>query len=173
MAEQFYIIGKVINTQGIKGEVKVDAYTDFPEERFVPGNRVWAGAEKSSPMQELTIETARQHKQFYIVKFKEFNSINDILTLVNLNLWIAGDQQHALDENSFYYHQIIGCRVETVSGEYLGVVSNILETGANDVWVVAREGKSDLLIPYIAEVVTRVDLDARLIAIDPLPGLIE
>ena len=173
MVEQFYVVGKIINTHGIKGEIKVDAYTDFPEERFSVGNQLLVGAKQDTLIRELTIETVRQQKQFYILKFKEFSSINDVLPFVNLNLWISRAQQHELDENVFYYHQIIGCMVETTEEESLGIVSNILETGANDVWVIEREGKPNLLIPYIAEVVKKVDVEARLITIDLIPGLIE
>jgi len=76
-----------------------------------------------------------------------------------------------LAENEYYFHEIIGCMVQTMEGEELGVITEILTPGANDVWVVKGKNKEELLIPYIEEVVMKVDIKEKLVIIEPMEGL--
>ena len=173
MKKKYLRVGKIINTQGLKGELKVEAYTDFPDERFAINNSLYVGTDKDETMSKLIITGLRRHKQFYILSFKDYNDINQVLQFLNQFLWISSEEQHELEENAYYYHQIIGCNVATIAGEKIGTVLDILETGANDVWVIKRVDQPDLLIPYIEDVVIKVDLDQQIITINPLAGLIE
>ncbi|WP_149427599.1 ribosome maturation factor RimM [Exiguobacterium acetylicum] len=163
-------VAKIANTHGLKGELKLLASTDFPEERFKVGKEVFLGSEGTYT--PVTISGYRKHKQFIMVTFKGMHHINDVEKYKGLKLYVHAEDLQDLDEHEFYYHEIIGCTV--YDGETkIGVVSDILETGANDVWTIKRDGKKDVLIPYIEQVVASVDVEQKRIQITPLPGLIE
>ena len=163
-------VGKIANTHGLKGEVKILAATDFPEERFKKGNTLFLDVDGTK--QEMTIMTYRPHKQFHLVTFKGFENINLIEKYKGLKLYVHAEHVHDLSENEYYYHEIIGCEA-IVDGESIGVIDDIFETGANDVWVIKRQGKSDALIPYIESVVKEIDVEAKRVVITPIPGMID
>jgi len=163
-------IGKIVNTHGIKGEVKVLRITDF-EERFTPGNEVIITSEQNDIT--LTIESHRIHKGFDLITFKGYTNLNDVEQWKGMNLYIDKSQTEELEENAFYYHEIIGCQVQTADGDTLGKVKEILSPGANDVWVVQRPGKKDLLIPYIEDVVKKVDIQTGVISVELMEGMLD
>ncbi|MCA0979951.1 ribosome maturation factor RimM [Exiguobacterium aestuarii] len=163
-------VGKIANTHGLKGEVKILAATDFPEERFKKGNTLFLDVDGTK--QEMTITTYRPHKQFHLVTFKGFENINLIEKYKGLKLYVHAEHVHNLSENEYYYHEIIGCEA-IVDGESIGVIDDIFETGANDVWVIKRPGKSDALIPYIESVVKEIDVESKRVVITPIPGMID
>jgi 16S rRNA processing protein RimM len=164
-------VGKIVNTHGIRGEVRVISRTDFPDERYKIGNTLYV--EKSAnDLIPVKIETHRKHKQFDLLTFEKYQNINDVEPFKGLLLKVPKDQAVSLDEGEFFYHDIIGCSVFTVEGEELGKVKEILSPGANDVWVVKRKGfGADILIPYIPSVVKTVDIENKKINIEPLEGL--
>lgn len=102
--------------------------------------------------------------------------INDVEKYKGCELLVDSKHLSELDEEEFYFYEIIGCIVKTTDGEVLGEVIDILQTGANDVWVIrqtgARKGEKDALIPYIEDVVKDVDIDNKTITIELLEGLI-
>ncbi|MGM9892227.1 ribosome maturation factor RimM [Limosilactobacillus sp.] len=167
---KLYNVGKIVNTHGIRGEVRVIPTTDFIEERFAPQHKLYlqtAGA----PL-ELTIEKARQHKGFVLVKFVGYDNINDVEKFRDHELQVSGEDQQPLEDGQYYYHQIIGLTVKTVDdGRELGTIKEILSPGANDVWVVKRAGKQDLLLPVIDDVVKKVDLANGQVLVELMEGL--
>ncbi|RDW17857.1 ribosome maturation factor RimM [Oceanobacillus chungangensis] len=171
MEDKMFNIGKIVNTHGIRGEVKVHRITDF-EERFAVGKTVYIEKENGTLL-ELIIVGHRMHKGFDLIQFEGLNNINDVEQFKGLKLKISEEQQSQLDEHEYYYHEIIGCEVHTTSGDKLGVIKEILSPGANDVWVVKQEKGKDLLIPYIEEVVKEIDVEAKKIVIEPMEGLLE
>ena len=84
---------------------------------------------------------------------------------------VSADDQQPLDDGQYYYHQIIGLDVETTDGQKLGKIKEILSPGANDVWVVERPEKRDLLLPVIDDVIKKVDLDQQLVIVELMEGL--
>ncbi|MCP3031171.1 ribosome maturation factor RimM [Halobacillus sp. A1] len=171
MNDPLYNVGQIINTHGIKGEVKVRRITDF-DERFRPGQQLyWVSEDK--PLVELVVKSHRVHKGFDLVTFENHHSINDVEGYRNGYLKVSSSVHEELDEHEFYFHEIIGSTVYLTSGEKLGVVKEILTPGANDVWVVQREGAKDLLIPYIEDVVKDIDTESKEITIDPIEGLLD
>ncbi|WP_174613270.1 ribosome maturation factor RimM [Virgibacillus ihumii] len=171
MTEKMFNAGKIINTHGIKGEVKVLRITDF-EERFSPGNVLYL--EKGDGQQlELKIAAHRIHKGYDLIRFVGYETINDVERFKGDYLKITEKQLTELDENEFYYHEIIGCDVYTVNDEKIGVINEILSPGANDVWVVKREYGKEVLIPYIEDVVKQVDISANKVVIEPMEGLLD
>ncbi|TGB04829.1 ribosome maturation factor RimM [Halobacillus salinus] len=168
--EKLFNVGKVINTHGIKGEVKVQRITDF-DERFEPGQTLYWVNDKDDRT-PLVVRSHRVHKGFDLISFEDHPSINDVEQYKNGKLMVTSEQQVELDEHEFYFHEIIGCTVYLNSGEELGVVKEILTPGANDVWVVKRQGEEDALIPYIEPVVKEVNTKDKSIIIDPIEGLL-
>ncbi|WP_067729433.1 ribosome maturation factor RimM [Oceanobacillus damuensis] len=163
-------IGKIVNTHGIKGEVKVMRISDF-EERFEPGETVYV-IKDEQPI-ELTIATHRMHKGFDLVQFKGYDNINKVESFKGCKLKIYEGQLTDLAEDEYYYHEIIGCEVFTNDDRSLGEIKEILSPGANDVWVVKQAKGKDLLIPYIDDVVLEIDTAEKKVVIEPMEGLLD
>jgi 16S rRNA processing protein RimM len=164
-------VGKVVNTQGIRGEVRVIASTDFPEERFATGSKLFLEHPDFSEMIELKVAGHRQHKNFDLLKFEGYPNINDVEKFKGGVLKVSNEMLSELEENEFYYHEVIGCDVVNTSGEQLGKIKEILSTGANDVWIVQRQGQKDLLLPYIEDVIKEVNIEEKVVTVELMEGL--
>ncbi|MTD39070.1 ribosome maturation factor RimM [Erwinia sp. CPCC 100877] len=165
-------VGKIVNTQGLKGEVRVISQTDFPELRYKKGAVLTLFQDKKDPV-DLTIKSHRKHKNFDIVSFENHPSINDIEKYRDGILKVAKENLTELSEDEFYYHEIIGLTVLEESGQELGKIKEILSPGANDVWVVQRPKKKDVLLPYIDSVVKSIDLEKGYVLVEIPEGLID
>ncbi|MEW9108567.1 MAG: ribosome maturation factor RimM [Cytobacillus gottheilii] len=170
--QKYYNVGKIVNTHGIKGEVRVISKTDFADERYKPGNSLTLFMPEAKEPIELTIKSHRKHKNFDLLTFNGYENINEIEKMKGGILKVSEDQLGALEDNEFYYHEIIGCEVTTTSGEEIGKIKEILSPGANDVWVIKGKGGKELLIPYIEDVVKSVDVKTKQIVIEPMEGLL-
>src|SRR5699024_9025672 len=159
-----------VGTHGIKGEVKVKRITDFVE-RFDKGNILYIQEDQEEI--SLTIDGFRTHKNMDILHFEGLNSINDVEPFKGATLKIKKEQLTELDEHEYYYHEIIGCTMYTTAGDRLGVIESILSPGANDVWVVQSSNGKELLIPYIEDVVKKIDVDNKQVTIELMEGLID
>ncbi|MFD1952700.1 ribosome maturation factor RimM [Paenibacillus thailandensis] len=173
-AEQWYTVGKIVNTHGIRGELKVVSQTDFAEARFASGSKLLLQKEDGSEQLSVVVGASRPHKNVYIVKLKGYDNINDVEKYKGWLLKVAGSDREPLAEGEYYYSDIIGCSVVTVEGEDLGTVTEILSPGANDVWVVEKAGRKpkQILLPYIDDVVLNVDVAAKSVTVKLMEGLI-
>lgn len=169
-----YRIARIVNTFGIRGQVKVIANTDFAEERFKKGQQLTV-ARDGEELATVTVEKAQINKGTYILTFEEYDNINQVEHFKEAWLLIDAEEQLPLPEDEFYHHQIIGLKVHTTEGKTLGIVKEILALGSNDVWVVQRPEakKKDALIPYITEVVKEVDLEKGEVLVELMAGLID
>ncbi|MCE5168028.1 ribosome maturation factor RimM [Paenibacillus profundus] len=172
MAEKLYNVGKVVNTHGIRGEVKVFPQTDFPDVRFAQGSELILQHPETQSTLSVTVERSRLHKNMYIVKLKQFDDINDVEKYKGWMLKVSEAQLVELPEDEYYYHEIIGCRVVTDEGEELGVIDEILAPGANDVWVVKPSKGKPILIPVIDDVLLNVDIEGKVVTVHLMEGLI-
>jgi 16S rRNA processing protein RimM len=170
--EKWFNVGKIVNTQGIKGEVRVISTTDFPGERYKKGNVLFLFLPKNETPVQLTIKSHRKHKNFDLLLFEGYENINEVEKFRDGIIKVPESQLGELDEGEFYFHEIIGCLVFTKNGEEVGKVTEILTPGANDVWVVKGKKGKEILIPYIDDVVKKVDLKEKIILIDPMEGLL-
>ncbi|PLR84189.1 ribosome maturation factor RimM [Bacillus canaveralius] len=170
--EKWFNVGKIVNTHGIKGEVRVISRTDFPEKRYKPGNRLYLFLEDNKEPLELTVGSHRTHKNFDLLTFDGYENISEVEKMKGGLLKISESQLGALDEGEFFFHEIIGCEVFTMAGEKIGIIKEILTPGANDVWVVKGESEKDILIPYIDQIVKKVDIKEKTILIEPMDGLL-
>ncbi|MEH7400660.1 ribosome maturation factor RimM [Gottfriedia acidiceleris] len=170
--KKYLNVGKIVNTHGVRGEVRVISRTDFPEKRYVKGNTLYFFKENESTPIELIVTSHRVHKNFDLLTFEGYESLNSVEPLKNGILKITEDQLHELDKNEYYYHEIIGCVVETIDGEGIGKIKEILSPGANDVWVIQRKGQKDALIPYIEQIVKEIDVANKKVKIELMEGLL-
>ena len=169
---EFYNVGTIVNTHGIRGEVRVMVTSDFADERFQPGNTVYLFPQGATSPVAVEIDRHRRHKNFELLTFVGMENINDVEQFKGAAIKVDSTQHQELEEGTYYYDQIIGLVVETLAGEELGKIKEIIPTnGANDVWVVQRIGQKDLLLPVIDDVVKEVDLAAQKVTVDLLEGL--
>lgn len=166
----YYDVARIIKTHGIKGELQVVSLTDFPEERFQPGSQLFILPDKG-PLVPVEVEKVRPHKQFLLVKLKDYDNINDVLKFVPGKMQVSEEQQEKLPAGEYYYRQIIGLSVKTTDDRLLGRIKEIMPTGANDVWVVDRPGQADLLLPAIPDVVKEISLDNGFVIVELMEGL--
>ena len=169
-----YRIARIVNSFGIRGQVKVIANTDFVEERFKVGQELTI-VRDGETLATVTVEKAQANKGTYILTFKEYDNINQIEQFKEAWLMIDAEEQEELPDDEFYHHQIIGLTVQTTDGVELGIIKEILTLGSNDVWVVKRKEakKRDDLIPYISEIVKEVDLAKGEVLVELMDGLLD
>ena len=166
----YFNVGKIVNTQGLQGEMRVLSVTDFAEERFKKGNKLALFDKKDQFVMDVEIASHRKAKNFDIIKFKGMYHINDIEKFRDFSLKVAEEDLSDLEDGEFYYHEIIGLEVYE-NDVLLGTIKEILQPGANDVWVVKRKGKRDLLLPYIPPVVLEIDIKQGRVDVEIPEGL--
>lgn len=170
--ERLINIGKVVNTHGIRGEIKVLPQTDFPDIRFATGSKLLLVPPESSEPLTVEVQTAREQKKMFILKLKGFDEINQVEKYKGWALKVTDSDRIPLESDEYYVRDIIGCLVETEEGEQLGEIIDVLSPGANDVWVVRMAKGKELLLPVIDDVVLEVDIGTRKIKVRLMEGLL-
>lgn len=170
---QFLSVGKIANTHGIRGELKIFPFTDFPEVRFAAGKRLLLISPEDGSKLPVKILSAREQKNVYVVKLDGYDNINQVEKYKGWDVKVPKEEAVEEEENAYYFHEIMGCKVLTEQGEELGVVTDILTPGANDVWVVKSGSGKELLIPYIESIVKSVDIAAKTVRIEVMEGLLD
>src|SRR5690625_3926620 len=145
MVAKMYDVGKIVNTHGVRGEVRVIRITDF-DERFTVGETLYLVMNEEQP-RPLKIVGHRKHKQFDLVLFEDYTNINEVEPFKGGMLKVHEADLTELSENEYYHHEIVGCAVYTEKNEKLGTIKEILSPGANDVWVVEQLKGKDILLP--------------------------
>lgn len=169
--KRYFTVGNLVNTQGLRGEVRVIATTDFPDERFAVGNELLLFHPSLPTPLTLTISSRRSHKGFELLSFKGYNSINDVEKFKGGELKIPEEALMELEEDEFYIHQLVGCTVVTDQGEELGKIVDVLQPGANDVWVVKGE-RGEIMLPYIDDCIKEVDVVNKRVVCHIMEGLL-
>lgn len=168
---RFYTVGKLVNTQGLRGEVRVISTTDFPDQRFRKGNELFLFHPSLTEPLPMKIATRRPHKGFEILSFQGYDNINDVEKYKGGELKIPEDQLMELEEDEFYIHQLVGCQVFTDEGEDLGTIVDVLQPGANDVWVVKGK-RGEILLPFIDDCIKEVDVANKRVICHLMEGLL-
>lgn len=161
-------VGKIINTHGLRGEVKVVTWTDYPEV-FEEIAYVWV--KQRGGEERLDIKNIKYQKNNIIVKFSQINSIEEAEAYKNLILLADREQMPPLPEGMNYIVDLIGLEVVDENGERIGEIADVLNTGANDIYDVKREGKRNLLLPVIDDCVLRIDMENRRVTVHIMEGL--
>lgn len=162
-------IGQIVNTQGIRGEIRVVPFTSFPE-RFQGLERAFVGRENA--WRAMHIQSVRYQRQFVILTLSEVPDMNAAETLKGLFIAVSSAERWQLPEGHYYVDDLKGMAVTEDTGRLLGAVTDIIETGANSVLVVGS-GKKEFLVPMLKSVVLEVNLSERVITVHLLPGLEE
>ncbi len=165
--EDLLQVGVITTTHGIRGEVKVFPTTDDPH-RFevLPSILLDTGKE----LCELEIQRVKYFKQFVILKFKDVDDINEIEPYKGKSLYVTRDMDVPLKENEYYIGDLIGMEVFLEDGSYFGTLKDVMETGANDVYIVQTEDR-EVLIPAIKDCILKVDVEDNKMTIHLLKGL--
>ena len=167
--EQYLRVGVITTTHGLRGEVKVFPTTDS-KERFLELDEVVLRTSREETV--LHIEKVRFFKKLVIVKFKEYNRIEEVENLKQAELYVSRDDAAPLEEGEYYIGDLIGMKVFTDDGEEFGEISDVMETGANDVYVIDTQKYGEVLIPAIKQCILEVDIQSERMTIHLLPGLI-
>lgn len=167
--ENYLRVGIITATHGIKGEVKVYPTTDDMG-RFKDLKQVFLDTGKE--YMELEITGVKFFKQLAILKFKGIDNINDIEKYKGHDLLITRENAVELSENEYFICDILDSLVVTEEGEELGILTDVMATGANDVYVVTRKDKSEILLPSIKECILNVDVENKRILVHLMPGLL-
>jgi 16S rRNA processing protein RimM len=167
----YLAVGYINSVHGLKGEVRVELYTDFPQ-RFAPGVTLLLGED----LEEVTVVGARPHKNGLLLQLEGIEGREQAEALRGSWLFVAEEDAVELDEDAYWVHDIIGLMVQTEEGEQLGTIREVLFTGANEVYVVEPiglvNGGKELLLPAIDEVVREINLPANRMIVHLLPGLL-
>jgi 16S rRNA processing protein RimM len=168
----YLVVGQISGAHANRGEIKVESHSDFPD-RFAPGAVVLMGPD----LEQVEILTARPHKSHILITLDGITSRDGARSLQGTWLYVAEEDAAELDDDTYWIHELLGLTVITDQGRQLGTVTDVLATGANDVYVVrAAEGVNrgqDILLPAIAQVVLDVDVAAGTITVHLLPGLLD
>lgn len=160
-------VGQIVNTFGIKGEVKVTPFTDDIN-RFDSLEKVYVKTKKEEKL--YNIENVRYHKNMVLLKLENVNTMEDAEMLRNAFLEIDREEAIPLEKGTYFIADLIGLDVYTDEQEFLGKVEDIYNTGSNDIYVVKNELGKQILLPGIEEVIKEVKLDDRII-VHLIPGL--
>lgn len=168
--EQLLQVGVITQTHGVHGEVKVYPTTDDPE-RFLDLEYVFldTGREKL----KLTIQSVKFFKQFVILKFKGINNINDIEKYKRCALLVDRENAVDLEEDEYFIADMIGMNVYTEEEELFGTLKDVIETGANDVYIINSKKHGEVLIPAIKECILDVNVKEGRMLIHLMEGLID
>ena len=159
-------IGKIVNTHGIRGELKVQPWCDDPE-IFDELEYVYVGKEKFSVLR------SRLHKNCIILLLDSIDDINIAEKYKNRIITVEREQLGELPEGTYYIADLEGLTVKTIDGDILGIIDDIIKTGSNDVYVLKTPSKKPVLIPVIDEVVKEVNIEEGYVLVKLLEGLID
>ncbi len=162
-------IGKITRTRGLRGEVVISPLTDDPE-RFFLLKEVWISGKQESKI--FQIEKVKKFRERVSLKFRGIDSPEAAKPLVNSFLEIEKENLLPLPQNRYYVFEIIGLKVLTTQGEEIGVIEDVVNFPGNDVYMV-KNGKKEYSIPAVKKVVKKIDLDKKIMIIEPLEGLLE
>jgi 16S rRNA processing protein RimM len=168
--EDLVAIARIVKPRGLRGESVADVLTDFPE-RFDGLELVTAVMPKGERL-DLKIEDSWFQKNRIVIKFEGYDSVEAAETLRNADICIAESEAVELETGEFFDWDLTGCRVETINGENVGTVREVMRTGGTEILVVAGDEK-EFLIPFAETICVEVDVDRKVIKIDPPEGLLD
>ncbi|MEO2068973.1 MAG: ribosome maturation factor RimM [Desulfurobacteriaceae bacterium] len=163
------MIGKIVGVHGIKGDVKVKAESDVFERQIEALDTIpiYRGTKK----EELKIERIKPYKDLYIIKFREITDRSEAEERIGGEIWIDKSKQVELEEDEFYFSDLVDCEVITEDGKKVGIVKEILEQPASHILEVEKEDKNTVLIPFIKEFVKDVDIKNKKIVVSLIEGM--
>ena len=164
-----YQVGAITQTHGVRGEVKVFPLTDDVM-RFKNMKDLILDTGREQITLEVT--SARPQKNLVILKFKGYDSINDVEKYKGAKLYVTKENRVACDEDEYFIADLIDMQVELEDGTAFGVLTDVMQTGANDVYVISSEKHGEVLVPAIRQCILNVDIEKSKMVIHLLEGLV-
>ncbi len=163
-SEPVYLaIGRLGKPHGLDGEIAFYILTDFPE-RLKIGKKVFIGDEHIPAH----IHSIKEHSKGFIFQFDEYNHIDQVEKFKSDFVFVETNELPELPEGEYYHHQLIGCSVMDLNGSKIGVLTEILETGANDVYVIIGEDRKETLYPALLNLIEKIDIENKFMVVKPL-----
>lgn len=171
-APHYLLIGEVLRPHGVKGELRIRLLTDYPE-RVNQLKTVYLGTDPTSPKADpYTVQHMRMNQEYGLLKLHEISDRNQADLLRQLLVMVPLQDAVPLEEGEFYLYQLIGLTVQTAEGSVLGSITDVLETGANDVYVVTGAAHGEILIPVTDETIVKTDIQAGVVIVNLPDGLL-
>jgi 16S rRNA processing protein RimM len=170
-SDDLIVVAHIAKVRGLRGEVVADLLTDFPE-RFEHLTAL-IGVAADGTHRSLQIEEQWFHLDRLVLKFSGFDNIEAAKELVGYDLAVSAQDRVTLPSGSFYEWELAGCRVETIQGNPVGEVTGIMRTGGVEILRVVDQSERERLIPMASDICVNIDIEERLIQIDPPEGLLE
>lgn len=166
-------VGHISDTHGIRGQVRLYSYSgNLSSLQAV--KELFVRSKTGNTLRQIKLKRASNHSGKILLTLEGFDSINQAQELIGSEVLLDRHQLPATAEDEYYWHDLLGLSVVTIEGQPLGIIADILETGANDVYLVRnQETGREHLIPAISHVITKVDLLSRTMLITPLEGLLD
>jgi len=164
----YLAVGSLRRPHGVHGAILLEVYTDFPE-RLTEGTTVFLGGQHTP----IKIRHIRHHNDGLLLDFDDFDTPEAVGRLRNQIVYVKTSDRPKLPEGQFYHHQLNGMRVRQDTGHELGSLTDIIVTGANDVYVVTTGDGRELLLPAIRDVILSIDIKENVMTVHLIPGLIE
>ncbi len=165
---EYTIVGKIINTHGIKGQMKIYPLTDNVE-RFKKLETAYLGQEKL----KVSIDKVDFFKNLVILKFKEFDNINEVLKFKDSDLFIDDKDRVVLPENHFFIYDLLGIDVYDMEDKFIGTIKDVIQGPSNDIYLIKSIDDKEFLIPAVKEFIKLVDIERKKMSIDPIEGMIQ
>ena len=166
----YFRVGVIANSHGVKGEVKVYPTTDDAT-RFKDLETIYL--DENGTYKELHIKSVKFVKNLVVLGFKEYNNMNDILGLKGMELYVDRENAIPLNEGEFYVADMVGADIVTDEGNHFGTLQDVLKTGANDVYVIKTDEGKEVLFPSIPECILEKDLENKKITVHIMDGLLD
>ena len=168
--EKYFRVGVISNTHGVRGEVKVFPTTeDVRRFDYLKEALIDTGKE----LIDVNVTGVKYFKNMVIVKFQEFSNMDDVIPYKGMDLLVTRENAIHKEDGKYFIADLIGCDVVTDQGECLGMLTDVLQTGANDVYVVKMENGKEVLLPVIEQCVLNKDIEKREIKVHLMKGLID
>jgi 16S rRNA processing protein RimM len=165
---EFLVVGKLGKPHGVHGEIMMYVYTEFPE-RLTPGDVVYIGED----YQPLQLTGVRTHSKGLLLSLAGYEDREIVAELRNSLVHVHTADRPKLPQGEYYHHQIVGLQVVDEDNTHLGYITGIIETGANDVFIIKADSGREVLIPAIESVVLDINLELNQVRVHLLPGLID
>jgi 16S rRNA processing protein RimM len=170
LEQRMAVIGQIARAHGNRGQVIVNPETDFPQDRFQPGAELFM--ERGGQLEPVVVTAARFHRGRPVITLAGIETMNAAEALAGLELLVPADRLVTLPDGTFYRHDLVGCRVETVSGEFVGTVREV-EGTLDRSRLVVDDGRGEVLIPLAGEICPTIDPRAKRIVVRPPDGLLD
>ncbi|MCP4541347.1 MAG: 16S rRNA processing protein RimM [Chloroflexi bacterium] len=165
------MVGRVLRPHGVRGELRVEIITDYPKRLTRHAYFYLAHPDSPDAVRRHPVEALRFHTKVLLLKLADCDDRNAADELRNMLVQIPVEEAVPLEDGEYYLFQLVGVRVETESGEWLGQIVDVIETGANDVYVVHGPW-GEVLLPAIDDVILNLDLESKQMVVHLMPGLL-